>query len=280
MGRVSTACRARSIALEIASYRRDYDLQRERIEKKLNLRWNQTAEAEDVDDWRCAVGRLASEVFDQSHAVIRHADRRVLSRGPAAVLTRRTLAMTAFAGTAFQPALDKVVDDCCLGTELKFVHGLEHHRLRKRCPPDHVAALILHDVLGEPFAYQKAVGHPHAYVWRNGVARTKAGLRQLHAGSIVTPLYCGDEGQLPPHEKYAGAGVVGITGCIAEDVEFKRFSVETLPQAIRIAGLLDASAPGAYEEYRCHTAEASAMNPAIFAGHMAELLKTTKNYAA
>lgn len=278
MGRLFTAQRARSIALEVASYRRDYDGRRERIAKSLDFYLGKMAGARDVEGWQYVVGALAFAALDQSHVVIRRADRRILSRGRTSVLTRRTLAMTAFAGTPFQPKFDKELDDCCLGVELKFVHGLEHHRLRKPSGPSHEAALILHDVEGGPLAYQKAVGYNYAYVWRNGLMQTRAGLRYLPAGSIVKPLYGDDKS--PPHEKYAGAGLVGITGCTAEDIKFKRFGLDAMPEAIRTAGLLDASAPGAYENYRRHVGEASAMNTDMFAGCIAELMKNTRVYPA
>jgi hypothetical protein len=51
-----------------------------------------------------------------------------------------------------------------------------------------------------------------------------------------------------------------------------------LPQAIRMATLLDASAPGACDNYRCYVTDANAMNSTIFAYNMADLAKTAKTY--
>jgi hypothetical protein len=276
MSRASTADRARAIASEVATYRPDYDEQRECIADELSRK---AAGSRNTDPRRRDIANLAFAALDFSHAVIKQADQRISPKGRVATLTRRTLAMTAFARTSLQPELDKALDDCCLGAELKFVHGLEHHRLKRRSQPDHVAALILHDAAGEPFAYQKAIGYPYAYVWRDSSMRTRAGLKRLLAGSIVRPIYDRDScGQLPPHEKFAGVGLIGITGCVADDVEFKRFSVEVFPEKIRTASLLDASEPGAYGTYRRHVAETTIMNSTAFAGCMAELVKSTKTY--
>ena len=278
MSTVSRAQRARNIALEVASYRLDYGERRRPIAEDLDFSWSKP-DSDGVSERRRSVGSLAFTALGHSHAVIRQADRHILPRGRVAALTRRTLAVTALAGTSLRPELDDELDNCCLGAELKFVHGLEYHGLGKQPDPDHDAALILHDAQGEPFAYQKAVGEPNAYVWRDGLMRTRAGLRQLSAGSIVVPIYDRDsKGRPPPQEKFAGAGLVGITGCVADDVVFMRFSLEVFPERIRSAGLLDASVPGAYEDYRYHVKEARGMNSAVFADCMTELVKNTKSY--
>jgi hypothetical protein len=278
MGTISTTERTRNIAWEVASYRPDYSKQCVRIAEDLDLGGEDLSA--DVRRRRLNIGWLAFKAFSHSHAVIKQAKRHIAPRGRVSVLTRRTLAMTVFAGTSARPELADVLDNCCVGSELKFVHGLEFHHLNKRPRPGHAAALILHDAKGNPFAYQKAVGYPFAYVWHDGLMRTHAGLRFLPAGSIVRPIYNRDSrGQPPPHEKFAGSGLVGITGCVADEVEFMRFSLEVVPQKIRTAALLDASAPGAYEEYRHHVSESRAMDSAAFAVCMAELVKDTKNYS-
>lgn len=280
MGTVSTLDRARNIALEVASYRPDYDERHERIAQELDS-YSSEASSGDVFEKRRALGGLAYWALDHSHEVLRQTDRQIAPRGKSSAVTRRTLTMTALAGTTLQPRLDETLDECCLGAELKFVHGLEHHTLCKPCRPSHAAALILHDVAGEPLAYQKAIGEPSAYVWRDGLMQTRAGQKRLFAGSIVQLLYdSGDNGQSPPHEKFAGHGLVGITGCLAENVEFKRLTLEFLPEKIRRAALLDASSPEAYYDYRCHVPETSAMNSAVFGERMAELAQAAKNYLA
>ena len=276
MGKVSTIDRARNIALEVATYRPDYNEQRGRIAADVGRRRTGSGNARLRSH---DIARLAYAALENSHSVIKQAGRRIPSSGRVALLTRRTLAMTAFAGTPCQPELNKVLDECCLGAELKFVRGLEHHRLKKPSRSDHAAALILHDHAGEPFAYQKAIGYPYAYVWRDSFMQTHAGPKWLSAGSIVMPIYDRDSrGQLPPHEKFAGVGLIGITGCVADDVELKRFSVEIFPEKIRTASLLEASEPDAYGTYWRHVGEAAAMNSTVFAGYMAELVKDVKNY--
>jgi hypothetical protein len=278
MGKASRIDRVRDIALEVATYRLDYDEQRERILESLDHRMA-GGDSEEVTERRRVMGNLVFTALEHSHAAIRLADRHINPKGKTAVLTRRTLAATAFAGTPFQAELDTALDDCCTGAELKYIRGLEHHHLGRSSQPWHAAALILHDTAGEPLAYQKAIGLPLAYVWRDGMVQTHAGPRWLFAGSIVKPIYDRDsKGQSPPHEKFAGAGLVGLTGCVADDIEFKRFSLEVLPQAIRTATLLDASAPGAYDNYRCYVTDANAMNSTIFAYKMADLAKTAKTY--
>jgi hypothetical protein len=281
MATTSTVERARDIALEVAAYRPDYSEQSEAIARELEGRRSWVNSSEDVRDRNRIIGSLISTALSHSHAVIKQAEQYIAPRGRGAILTRRTLAMTAFAGTPAQPELDAVMDNCCLGAELKFIHGLEYHSLGKRPWSDHEAALILDDVDGEPFAYQKAVGYPYAYVWRSSVMQTHAGPRSLLAGSIIRPIYDRDSsGQSPPEEKFAGAGLARVAGLVADDVEFKRFSLELVPKRIRTAALLDASEPDAYGEYRPHVDEATAMSAAMFAKCIAGLLKNAKNYRA
>jgi hypothetical protein len=282
MPTISTVDRALNLALEVASYRSDYNEQLERRARKLASGWNAAdagSYSESARDHNLTVGFLAYEALNHSYVAIQQADRHLAPKGRVAALTRRTLTMTACAGTPAQPVLEDVFDDCCLAAELKFVQGLEYHRLGKRPNPSHVAALVLNDTKGEPFAYQKAVGHPYAYVWRDGILQTHAGPRSLLAGSIVKPIYNRDShGQPPPHEKFAGVGIVGIAGSMADDVEFKRFGLQLVPKAIRTAALLDVSMPDAYEEYRHHVDETVAMNNTVFADSIAELVKTNKDY--
>ncbi|HSX34554.1 MAG TPA: hypothetical protein VLF62_02835 [Candidatus Saccharimonadales bacterium] len=280
MSRVSPLRRAQDIALEVAAYRPDYNQRHGMIAYNL-AEYPHESDLDPRSVRRYNVARIAWHALEYSHAVIQQTDRHVRPAGRVAAVTRRTLAMTALAGSPLRPKFDPVLDDCCLGAELKFVHALEHHRLKKWSPPSHEASLVLHDVAGEPAAYQKAVGYPYAYVWRNSLVQTRAGLKQLTAGSIIRSVYNGgSEGMEPMHEKFAGAGLVGITGCVADDVEFKRFGLEVIPDRIRNACLLDASEPGAYESLRRHVAEARVLDSAAFAGHVSALLGDIKTHHA
>jgi len=253
------------IAREVASYRQDLA-----VDKPVQI-----AKGASISDRRRAVGFQVMNALGHSHAVISQAGRLVKPRGVVSTLTRRSLAVTALAGTAGRPLLDPVLDNCCLGAELKYVRSLEAHK-HKRARPDYDADLVLHDTDGEPCAYQKSVGQPYAYVWRTSELRTRAGPRQVHAGSIIRPVYdLESAGQTPPHQRFADAGLVAVSGCVADDVVFMRFGLEVFPQSLRRMSLLDVTGPEAYDNYRQYVGEAVRLDSRAFETSVMGILTAT-----
>ncbi len=271
MARLSVVEEARTIAQEIASYLPDCADRHAAANTILMQERLQNGR-------RYAAAHLASLAYDYSHTIIEQAIQPVQAAGPSSALTCRTLAMTALASTGMRPQLAKKLDNCCFAAELKYIHSLELHGQ----PPGQAelpwnAALVLYDADDEPLAYQKTIGHAYAYVWRDGIVRTVAGLRSLMAGSIVRPRY----GQTiqRPHRRFAGAGLVGIAGCIADDIEFKRFGLELLPKRLRRSAFLEATGPGTYDEYRDNIDEGVAMNSTLFGERIIELIKNSRSYS-
>jgi len=278
MGKAPLLEHAQNIALEVAAYRPDYNEQRQSIVEELH-RDSTLHGLESTTNICRSVGYLVADAFNYSHQVVSQADGYIAANGKTTVFTRRTLAMTAVADT-LRPWFDTAMDDCCNASELSFVHGLEFHASGRRPYPDHAAAIILHDIADEPLAYQKAVGRPLAYVWRDGVVQTSAGCRQLFAGTIVRFMHEGyyyTESALG--ERFAGAGLAGVGGCVADEVEFKRLSIEFLPKRIRAAVLVDAtSAEDGYGDYGHHITQACTMNSSTFADRVAEAVQTMRCY--
>jgi hypothetical protein len=221
---------------------------------------------------REAVGELLSGALSDSHKIAKWAQSPIEPRGAVCDLTARTLALTAFAGEPDQLTFDRVLDNCCFGAELKFVHNLQINHSGKRPESGRNAALVLLDNDDEPFAYQKAYGHPYAFAWRNSRIRTQAGLRQVPAGAILRPLYNQGSDAPPPHVEYAGKGLVGITDTRIDDVVFMRFGAQIFSRALCREVLLDASSEGAYSQYRAHVAETVDMDNAAFGRRVMDLL--------
>jgi hypothetical protein len=223
---------------------------------------------------RMVVANLIDKALSISHLIASRAQSPIEPRGRVYNLTRQTLALTAMAGDPCRLAFDRALYNCCLGAELMFAYGLNGHRSVKpaRVNRNRNAALLLIDADDEPCAYQKAYGHPYAYAWRDSQMRTRAGLRQIPAGAILRPVYDQESNGPPPHEKYAGKGLVCILDSNIDDMVFMHFGIQVFPRALRQAALLDASSPDAYSHHRGQVAEAVDLDNAAFGREVMALM--------
>ncbi|MEK7152662.1 MAG: hypothetical protein AAB834_01835 [Patescibacteria group bacterium] len=151
------------------------------------------------------------------------------SQPPAFELTRRNLNLN-----SQNPELQRTFSGGCYETELLFARSLAWHGSGRDPNPNHAAAIVLHDIDGAPFAYQKSSGHPTAYVWREGYISTQAGNRWLPAGALVDPVYERID-TIVAQEEHTEQGLVSLVNTdTVLDVNLLRFSATCLPAELRL----------------------------------------------
>lgn len=164
----------------------------------------------------------------------------------------------------------------CLEAELRLVRALEFHKSRRLPDRNHRPGAILFDEDDKPFAYQKSSGDPTAYVWRDGILRTREGRRFLPASSFVELEYKGTD---DPMERFVGAGLLSLKGFEHDAVRFLRFSTRLFSSRLAYYALLGATIHeyedgGSAEKLHANLAQASKLDNRYVAEQIHALLRS------
>lgn len=180
-----------------------------------------------------------SDLEDALHKLYRHANTIPTGQGtecePSSLLVQKMLEFRAKPDVV--SAIGASVAGTCFQTELRFVRSLDRHQESKTAA-NRLPAAVLYDDESQPFAYQKADGHPTAYAWRSATVKTTAGPRWVPEGSIVEVAYGTAQKngvyQADPRHEYRGSGLVSLSGAkLPDEVMLKRVGIEYLPDVLR-----------------------------------------------
>lgn len=170
----------------------------------------------------------------------------------------------------------------CLEAELRLVRSLEFHKSWRTPDRNHRPGAILFDENDKPFAYQKSSGDPTAYVWRDGILRTREGRCFLPASSFVELEYTGTD---DPMERFGGAGLLSLKGFEHDAVRFLRFSTRLFSPRLAHYALLGATIHeyengGSAEKLQANLAQASKFDNRYVAEQIHTLLRSGRFVSA
>lgn len=208
----------------------------------------------DLDHYQAVYSASPAETNNELYNLIHHAftgANNVISHyRPVRAVPMHQLAISAVraAQNSKTPDIHQYSQDLCLGAELKVEKSIELNQAG-RGPSHGVAAAVLFDMDGAPFAYSKSVGNQVALAWREAVMDTYSGIKVIPAGSFFSFGY-GEDGQLSIQDMTNGPDQYLISLEYSEpptDVKLFRFSAFLIDQELADSAYQNATSPEAYD---------------------------------